>query len=546
MTVKNHVTRVFENKNDIWRVFVFSKDIHFNNTFSNSINTKEFNGYLVNFEYHTNTTSLIESIPDSNKVIIHINTDEIEELDILKTIYQIRDNNIGEMSYVVLWGKNPWNKFPVDFVKKGLVNDVFCNLCVDNKLTHILNTNIRNQIDSIKIEDFKKDIDGKVKERTSLLNGVNIKLESELISNRNLNTKLKEQRTKNEQQTLEIINRSDELELAFKKSSKQHIKFHKVLRDNELQRDDLQMALTEIQSKNDALRSQNEEIIAQRDHIEQQREEIQSQRDMALHQRDTIIEQQNEIKDNIAYASKIQYALLPPKELIGQLLPEYFVFNLPKDVVSGDFYWISQNRQKTVIAVADCTGHGISGSMMSMLGTAFLNEIVNKDNVTNSSDVLEQLRKRVISSLHQSITDEISYSHDGMDISICIIDILENTIEYSGANNPLYLYRNNELIEFSPDKMPIGIHDYFEEPFHSEKRTLQAGDSIYMFSDGFPDQFGGEKDKKYKYPKFKNILNNLSNIPCAQRSEELKIEFESWKGENDQIDDVLILGFDIL
>ncbi|HAM99481.1 MAG TPA: hypothetical protein DCQ26_12810 [Marinilabiliales bacterium] len=342
-----------------------------------------------------------------------------------------------------------------------------------------------------------------------------------------------------EQQKIEIEQRNKELELAFKKSSIQHIKLQKIFYQNEMQRKELEQALIEIQKKNEELATQNEEISTQRDQIELQNEEIQSQRDFA-------ILQQEEIRDNLLYASRIQQALLPPKYLMEQLLPEHFVLNRPKDIVSGDFYWISQNRFKTIVAVADCTGHGISGAMMSMLGTAFLNEIINRNDITNSAQILDQLRERIIISLHQeNENNSLEFSRDGMDISLCIIDIVDNTLEFSGANNPLYLVRDQELMELKADKIPIGIHEFCNEPYATQKLELKGKDEIYLFSDGFADQFGGSKGKKMKYTRFKQIILESASVPFHQKEWALDTAFNEWKGNQEQIDDVLVLGFKI-
>ncbi len=264
---------------------------------------------------------------------------------------------------------------------------------------------------------------------------------------------------------------------------------------------------------------------------------------MAIQQHDLISVQQNEIKENITYARRIQKAMLTPEMMMKQIIPNHFVLNKPKAIVSGDFFWVAQNKNFTVIAVADCTGHGISGAMMSMLGIAYLNEIVNKDNIINSSTILEQLRERIINSLHQEYSHDISFSRDGMDISICVIDILENTMEYSGANNPIYVYRKDELIELRPDKMPIGIHEFFEESFSSQSLDLEENDTVYMFSDGYADQFGGSKGKKLKYKKFKELLKTANEKSIHQQEEFLNREFDLWRGEHEQIDDVIVLGY---
>lgn len=541
MTSENKTISTVENITSTWQVFVYSKCNQFAKTFVPSIHGKVINGYIVEVEHFSCENEFISGLNQiTNKSIIHFNTTDHSEADLNLFLDEIRKSESSKKAYIVVWADNPWRNFSSEFLQSGKINDFRskANL-LENRLNHIIYTNIKNHQQFVELEDFKESLEDKIQNRTK-------KLEEALKKNSRVNTQLLQGKKQIERQSEELYHRNSELEKAFKKSSTQHIKLHKALMQNEEQRKYLQEALEEIQSKNDTLKAQNEEIIAQRDHIEQQHEEIQTQRDMALTQRDKIVQQQQEIQDNIQYASRIQSALFPPSYLIEQLLPLNFVLNKPKDIVSGDFYWISQNRGKTIIAVADCTGHGISGAMMSMLGTAFLNEIVNRNDVTNSAQILEQLRERVITSLHQQISDGIEYSRDGMDISVAIIDIVENTLEFSGANNPIYIFRNEEFIELKPDKMPIGIHEFYNEPFSTENIQLEQGDTVYMFSDGYADQFGGKRGKKLKYARFKRYLAELSKHQYNERANVLNELFNTWRAENEQIDDVLVLGFDVV
>jgi serine phosphatase RsbU (regulator of sigma subunit) len=512
-----------------WQIFVYSKCKEFANNFLSSINNIMVNGLSIQVTCYTNVNEFIPGVANiNNRSIIHFNTTDHNEVEMNSLFDEVRNSASGSKAYIVVWSDNPWRNFSEKFLQSGKINDFRSKTnLLPNRLNHIIYTNIKNHEQFVELEELKSNLEENIVLRTK-------KLETALKKNSRINTELLQHRIQIEKKNEEINHRNEDLELAFKKSSSQHIKLHKALIQNEEQRKYLEDALEEIKSKNDALKSQNE-----------QREEIQTQRDMALTQRDKIVQQQQEIKDNIQYASRIQQALFPPPDLIEQLLPKNFVLNKPKDIVSGDFYWISQNRGKTIIAVSDCTGHGISGAMMSMLGTAFLNEIVNRNDVTNSSQILDQLRERVITSLHQQISHSIEYSRDGMDIAIIIIDIVDNTLEYSGANNPIYIFRDQELIELKPDKMPIGIHEFFNEPFSTQRINLVENDTIYMFSDGYADQFGGKHDKKLKYHRFKRILSELDQIPYNRRQEKLDNEFNKWRGDNEQIDDVLVLGFNV-
>ncbi|MDA3780382.1 MAG: tetratricopeptide repeat protein [Bacteroidales bacterium] len=288
---------------------------------------------------------------------------------------------------------------------------------------------------------------------------------------------------------------------------------------------------------NAILRQQKEEIEAQRD-------EIETQRDMATDQRDKIILQKNIITDSIEYARRIQNAILPQKKYINTVLDKYFILNKPQNIVSGDFYWLSEKDNKIIIAVADCTGHGVPGAFMSMLGVSFLNEIINKDNASQANKILELLRDKVIETLHQ--TYGILGSKDGMDIAICIIDKKNSSIQYAGAHNPLYLIRDNELLEFKADKMPIGIHAIKAvKTFTNNKIKIQKGDMLYLFSDGYADQFGGEKGMKFRQTPFKNLLLKIHKEKPEEQKLILTNTLNEWQGDYKQIDDIMILGIQL-
>lgn len=530
---------------DTWQIVVFSHQEKITGIFKESLEGFSYLECIINLWIISDIEELNDRLDDlSNHSVIHIDGSFDESQDILK---KIRKKPNCKYTYLVVWDEKPWEKYEVDFLQSYKINDVRSfNALNKKRIAFIIDTNIRNQSHFLSNFSMKENLEIKIKDRLKAVTRLNKKLQAAIIQNSNINTKLHKQRNQIEQQNKEIKQRNHDLEKAFKKSSRQHIQIHKAFYENEQQREKLEKALKEIQNKNSTLKAQNEEIIAQRDHIEQQHEEIQSQHDLALKQRDKIMNQQEEINDNIIYASRIQTALFPPNELLHQLLPVNFVLNRPKDVVSGDFYWISQNRRNTIVAVADCTGHGISGAMMSMLGTAFLNEIVNKNDVTGSAQILEQLRERVITSLHQQIGDDIDYSRDGMDIAVCNIDILDNKLEFSGANNPIYIIREGELIELKPDKMPIGIHEFYNEPFSTQYFELKTNDVVYMFSDGFADQFGGKKGKKLKYSRFKEMLIKNHELPFNEQLIFFNNAFDEWRGTNEQIDDVMLLGFKII
>ncbi len=283
----------------------------------------------------------------------------------------------------------------------------------------------------------------------------------------------------------------------------------------------------------------NHLLTKQNKEIDRQKKEIEKQRDLAN-------KQKKHITDSIQYAQRIQHAVLPPMNFFNQNFSDYFILHLPKEIVSGDFYWTTRKDDVLIIAVADCTGHGVPGAFMSMLGVAYLNEIVNKIAINkhismlNADDILNQLREMVISSLHQ--TGNTLEPKDGMDISICIIDFDHKKMQFAGANNPLFLIRNGELIQFNPDKMPVSYHQKRDVPFVRQDITLLPDDRIYMFSDGFVDQFGGDQGMKFLARQFKEILLRIHTQPMTDQMALLTKTFNDWKRERSQLDDVLIVG----
>ncbi|HJX70342.1 MAG TPA: tetratricopeptide repeat protein [Bacteroidales bacterium] len=258
-----------------------------------------------------------------------------------------------------------------------------------------------------------------------------------------------------------------------------------------------------------------------------------------LTEKNTLISKQAKlITDNIKSASAIQRAAMPPDSLMKSELPEYFVLNMPKDIVSGDFYWMEKRDGRVFIAVADCTGHGVQGAVVSMLGMALLNEIVNKSFVKHPGEILNQLSVKLKESLHAS--GDIDEIREGMDIVLLKFDKSFNEIEFAGANNPVYVIRNNDIIEYRGDRSPIGYYSK-EVNFTNQNIKLQPNDSVYMFSDGFIDQLSGENYKKYLAKRFKALLVDINDLSLEERKKKLLNEFHSWKGNFQQVDDVMIL-----
>jgi serine phosphatase RsbU (regulator of sigma subunit) len=245
--------------------------------------------------------------------------------------------------------------------------------------------------------------------------------------------------------------------------------------------------------------------------------------------------------DSIHYARRIQRALMLPSEELEKILPSHFILNKPKDIVSGDYYWVAHKDGCLIIAVADCTGHGVPGAFMSIMGINFLNEIVNKSGGTiKANEVLNELRDKLIKSLGQ--TGHREEAKDGMEMALCVVDADNHRLHYSGAFRPMYLLRQDELIVIAGDRMPIGIYNEKEVPFTNKEISFRENDMIYLFSDGYVDQIGGLDRKKFKSVRFKELLKEIHDKPLKEQGSILKEEHEIWRSGSEQIDDIMILG----
>ncbi len=265
--------------------------------------------------------------------------------------------------------------------------------------------------------------------------------------------------------------------------------------------------------------------------LEIRNEEIQKQKHL-------VDEKQKEIVDSINYAKRIQYALLAHDELLIKNLPEHFILFKPKDIVSGDFYWATEHQNKFYLACCDSTGHGVPGAFMSLLNIGFLSEAIKEKEIAQPNEILNYVRKRLI----ESISDD--NQKDGMDAVLLCIDKTTNTATYASANNGPILIHNNVIVELPKDKMPVGKGEKTIS-FTSYALELQKGDSLYLYTDGFADQFGGEKGKKFKYKPLHNIFISNIDKPCAEQKELLNTVFENWRGNLEQVDDVCIIGIKI-
>ncbi len=259
-----------------------------------------------------------------------------------------------------------------------------------------------------------------------------------------------------------------------------------------------------------------------------------------LRMNSTIAEQRDQITASIEYAKKIQKAILPSDELIKICLPFSYVFYLPRDIVSGDFYWVHTVGEKILVACADSTGHGVPGAIVSMIGNNGLDTCVNEYGLTKPSQILDALNKYVEETFDKSI-DAVN---DGMDIALCLFDFEKKQVEYSGANIPLYLIKENELIVVKSDRQPIGKY-YYRKPFTNHVLSLDGIDNIYMCSDGIQDQFGGYTGKKFKIRRLKRLLIELSKYDIGKQKEVLNDAFLNWKNNEEQVDDVCFIGINI-
>jgi serine phosphatase RsbU (regulator of sigma subunit) len=255
-------------------------------------------------------------------------------------------------------------------------------------------------------------------------------------------------------------------------------------------------------------------------------------------QKDIVEMAHQEIKDSITYTKRIQNAILPPIKVVKEYLQESFILYQPKDVVAGDFYWLEHKNNKVLFAAADCTGHGVPGAMVSVICNNALNRSVREHGLTDPGQILDKSREIVVAEFEKS-EEEVK---DGMDIAICSLE--GNKLKYAGAHNPLWIIRNGAIIETKANKQPIGQFDN-PEPYTTHSFDLEPGDAIYIFSDGYVDQFGGEKGKKFKSRAFRELLLSIQDKAMEEQKTIIDETFNSWKGDLEQIDDVCIIGVKI-
>jgi tetratricopeptide (TPR) repeat protein len=274
----------------------------------------------------------------------------------------------------------------------------------------------------------------------------------------------------------------------------------------------------------------------QKNIIEQQKKEVEFQKHI-------VDEKNKDISDSVSYAKRIQSSFLTSETYIKRHLPEYFILYKPRDVVSGDFYWVHQQDDYVYFCVADCTGHGIPGAFMSLIGMSVLNEIIFAKQIKDTNSILDKLRHIVILAVNPEGSNEVA--KDGMDLFLGRLNLKTKELQYSAANNSFYIYKKGELMKCKPDKMPVGSYGEFEKPFTQHKIQLETGDFVYASTDGFLDQFGGEKGKKLMAKRFEEHLLSIVNAPLNEQKTLLEKEFNIWKGKLEQVDDVCVFGLKI-
>ncbi|MBR4115340.1 MAG: SpoIIE family protein phosphatase, partial [Bacteroidales bacterium] len=264
-----------------------------------------------------------------------------------------------------------------------------------------------------------------------------------------------------------------------------------------------------------------------------------------LEEQQTELENKNRnILDSITYAKRIQMAIMPARARFKQILPSSFILYIPKDIVSGDFYWITEIDTKIFIVCADCTGHGVPGAFMSIIGYNLLRNITKDRHIHKASEILDYLNKSLIELLYKGDLEDNTVVQDGMDISICVFDKSTCVLEFAGALSRMLIYRDNQFITVKGDKYPVGLSNDQDNPYTNIIINVQPNDRFYMFSDGYSDQFGGENGKKLKFKRFKSYIEECQQFNLPKQGITLKKMLQQWQGNWEQVDDILVMGFD--
>jgi serine phosphatase RsbU (regulator of sigma subunit) len=284
--------------------------------------------------------------------------------------------------------------------------------------------------------------------------------------------------------------------------------------------------------------AENERILEQK--VIERTEEVVRQKEEIEKQRQKLEELYKDVTDSIRYAKRLQESILPPDLYVKKILPESFILYKPKDIVSGDFYWFYQRKEQVLFAAVDCTGHGVPGAFMSLVGSNAINQAVKEHEITEPARVLNDINKLSSEALNKGI-DKNSL-RDGMDISFCALNTETLELQFAAANNPLYLIRKGKLTQVAADPFAIGGFEPGTKTYTNKTLQLEKGDSIYIFSDGYADQFGGMKGKKFMYKQFRDMLLEISSMAMSEQRKYLDETIENWRGTFEQVDDMLVIG----
>lgn len=247
-----------------------------------------------------------------------------------------------------------------------------------------------------------------------------------------------------------------------------------------------------------------------------------------------------EMEESIRYAGSLQKSILPNERTFKTVFDDAFVYFQPKDIVSGDFYWIHVFGDDIYFAVGDCTGHGVPGAMVNIAGNSILRQIIRTEGLSDPAEIIAQLDRELVDLFNENLT--VGETMDGMDIAFCKFNLKKGEGYFCGAGRPLLLLRNNELIEFKKGLDAVGYSHFGKKEFRTETFDLKKGDQFYLFSDGYTDQFGGENVKKFNRKRFRKLLETLTEMDMDKQQKELKLTYNNWKGKQDQIDDVCVVG----
>jgi len=294
----------------------------------------------------------------------------------------------------------------------------------------------------------------------------------------------------------------------------------------------------------DQLKDANEDleqkVIDRTKELAHKNEEVRKSRDILYKQAEEMRKVNIKITNSINYAKRIQNAILPPQETIEEKIPDSFVLFKPKDIISGDFYWFGEVSNKIILGAFDCTGHGVPGAFMTLIGNDIMNFIIHAEHTTDPAEILSKLHTKIVEHLKQDSTQ----NQDGMDVAICVLDKDKNELIFAGAKNTLVVINEGEVSEYKGDKFPIGgTRGYSERDFTKQVIPLNGGSSFYMFSDGYIDQFGGDENKKFMRKRLKNLLKDIANQPMKEQKEVLDETIVDWMSGHNQIDDILVMGF---